>query len=1039
MIKELRLWNWMCFSGHHIVRFEPGAHAITARFDEDPKRSNGGGKCLPGDVPVYVPGRGPVPIRDFVKERGALLLGYVDGNIVPVRAIAHARVGRKKIVSVFVGGREERYATSHPVLTANGWKKAGRLQPGDAIATASRLPIAIERSAGVAPMEAFLVGCLLGDGVLSEKMNPKLCAIHKEKRVVFAEVFSKIFPSLVVRMSRGTVTMCGPDGKKGRRDLTATATFRRWASQIGLSSGTAAKKRVPSSITGGSDRSAASVLAGLWFTDGYVGNDKEVSYTSASFGLIDDVQMLLRRLGIAAATSTKFVDGKPYYTARVLVESWAKMVDVIAIPGRKGRALRALTKKRGLRRNTGCIPYEVWSKFPLKSVAKLPSGKLRSRMAWNSGHRDMAGEIFKSFGGPEEIVNRQIKWARVVRVEDAGVEECFDVEVDSDEHAYIAGRQFAIVHNSAILDAVKFVVTGIAPPRLEHDADAWISRGADEGNVVLVLENGAEIERSKRRGKPRQIRYRASGRGEAAQDEAAQAILDDLGFRDRDDFDRVAYFRQGFMDEFITMDPGARLAVVTSWLGLGIADRAAEHVERLLGERAAKVEHLERSIPVIDPFDASDVPAYRASASELKLKIKVLEDDIENDHRLQEARRIVETRATIVANGKRLKADVEAKGPAIEKAYAEAKANYERAREIERDAEKDVRVRETVARGAFDGRCPVVPLECPIKDKINKDRELAKTSYSEALAKLKAAKTKTAEVVTVFRGAEANHADLRSSLSILESERKRLRDMKDEYERAVELLGDDPKAKTTLDDVRAVRSMRDELADVERRITEADVRRQIVERDMQRAEVLKKELAVAERDLATAAAAARVITVAKRRVAERATAANEAAANDFLAGVGPALTLSLRWAREGKSPARRCAECGKAFPDTRKVKECQTCGAPRGLTVTERLDPILSDRSGAYDDLAGIAMQLPAAEAVLTSRASPWATCMLDEPMSKCDGANRKGLSLQLLRMMGRSVFRQLIVISHSPDTLDAYPNKIVVHVGRDGKRSISQ
>lgn len=592
---------------------------------------------------------------------------------------------------------------------------------------------------------------------------------------------------------------------------------------------------------------------------------------------------------------------------------------------------------------------------------------------------------------------------------------------------------------SAILDAVKFAVTGIGPPRSGYDADAWISRGADEGGVVLVLENDAEIERSKRRGKPRQVRYRAPGKGEAAQDEAAQAILDDLGFGDRDDFDRVAYFRQGFMDEFITMDPGARLAVVTSWLGLGIADRAAEHVERILGERAAKVEQLEGSIPKVDPFDASDVPGYRASADTLRSKIKALEDAIENDHRLHKARHVAETRATIVANGKRLKAEVEEKGPAIEKAYAEANTTYERARTVERDAEKDVRARETVARGAFDGRCPVVPLECPIKDKINADRALAKASYSEALLKLKSAKEATAREAISFREIEANHTDLRSSRAILDSERNRLRDMKDDYERAVELLGDEPKVKTTFDDVRAVRSMRDELADLERRIAEADVRRQIAEQNAKRAEALGKELAEAERTLATAAAAARVIVVAKRRVAERATAENEVAANDFLAGVGPALTLSLRWAREGKSPARRCAECGKAFPDTRKVKECQTCGTPRGLTSTERLDPILSDRSGAYDDLAGIAMQLPAAEAVLASRASPWATCMLDEPMSKMDGANRKGLAMQLLRMMGKSAFRQMLIISHSPDTLDAYPNKIVVHVGRDGKRRIEQ
>ena len=80
---------------------------------------------------------------------------------------------------------------------------------------------------------------------------------------------------------------------------------------------------------------------------------------------------------------------------------------------------------------------------------------------------------------------------------------------------------------------------------------------------------------------------------------------------------------------------------------------------------------------------------------------------------------------------------------------------------------------------------------------------------------------------------------------------------------------------------------------------------------------------------------------------------------------------------------------------------------------------------------------LSAGEWFLSSRTSPWATAMVDEPLGACDQTNRRALSLQLMKLLSAGAWRQALVISHNPDTVELYPGRIEVLVGRDGSRRI--
>jgi DNA repair exonuclease SbcCD ATPase subunit len=103
----------------------------------------------------------------------------------------------------------------------------------------------------------------------------------------------------------------------------------------------------------------------------------------------------------------------------------------------------------------------------------------------------------------------------------------------------------------------------------------------------------------------------------------------------------------------------------------------------------------------------------------------------------------------------------------------------------------------------------------------------------------------------------------------------------------------------------------------------------------------------------------------------------------------------------------------------------------------QRLEFILSARSGAADDFAGIALQLAAGSYLLRLRESCWATAMIDEPFAKMDRTTRRAAAKQLLSLLGAGVYRQVMVISHAQDTVEIYPGQIRINVARDGSRSI--
>jgi DNA repair exonuclease SbcCD ATPase subunit len=169
---------------------------------------------------------------------------------------------------------------------------------------------------------------------------------------------------------------------------------------------------------------------------------------------------------------------------------------------------------------------------------------------------------------------------------------------------------------------------------------------------------------------------------------------------------------------------------------------------------------------------------------------------------------------------------------------------------------------------------------------------------------------------------------------------------------------------------------------------------------------------------------------AQRQVAESVLSSIQARANELLLQAGIRLSLEITWAREGKGLALDCEACGHHFGSKGGIV-CEKCGQARAPKLIQKLEVELSNRSGALEDLAGIAIQIAASEWLRNVRGSEWGSLMLDEPFASLDKGNRQAMSAHIIRLLGS--FEQAFVIAHTPDTTMAMPHRIEIEAHDNG------
>jgi len=574
--------------------------------------------------------------------------------------------------------------------------------------------------------------------------------------------------------------------------------------------------------------------------------------------------------------------------------------------------------------------------------------------------------------------------------------------------------------------------------------DEWITEGESEGSVAHVLSCGTRVERSRKRGASTQLRVTLPN-GNTCAGDAAQEYVERIVGLSKDDFFSTAFVRQKRCSQIVTARPSDRMGLVADWLDFGALERATADLgqrlnaataerERLLGKvtdlRARITTASEETFPTVD----GDKTLGQLSAAEWEHSFKLLAEDAAREVTAVEE---AATRWSIWSAAE----SVRVRAESAKAQLAEERARLADLPEVElvdagpavakrRLAQAKVEDAQRLARGEFDGRCPVrAGFVCPAQETLNAGQAEAQFALHEA---------------------QDAHAQARREAEVIERKAREASDAqraRDRQEERVELLRRQVDATPTQPvGARPEEVPRSRLDAARARVQQVATalslyRRCAVELGRLHADIRKAEeqLADAERRIVHTRAA-RLVTGrggAQRRIAEAAVAAIARGANRRLAARGIDLRVSLSWRREGADWAPSCEACGNSYPRSAKVRSCARCGAERGKAVQDRLDVHLSYVSGAAEDLAGLMLQRSACAFLRGRRGAAWSSLVLDEPFGALDGRHREVMAQSLAAITEEDGVRQCLVVAHQPGILESLPGKILIR--GDGNESTAE
>jgi DNA repair exonuclease SbcCD ATPase subunit len=599
---------------------------------------------------------------------------------------------------------------------------------------------------------------------------------------------------------------------------------------------------------------------------------------------------------------------------------------------------------------------------------------------------------------------------------------------------------------TALLEGINFALHGGHRHRTE---DEWITHGETEGHVRLIFDDGTVVTRSRVKGKRTQLVYVGALAEKGALQDEAQALVKQTIGMDEQDFLNTCYFQQRQMAHIILARPEERMGIVSGWLRLGPLEACADDVAAQSSELLGEIERLENQIKTLEDLrtntlagaTSEELETTALNSEHLMAKVRKQLDQattaMEENAKKLAAQTLVRDFESLVAEGKAVRASVDAAdGVALQKQHEAFRAAELALNGKLRMAQTAAYEARKVAQGEFDGKCPVAGIACPAKDEINADRKRSLKLYNETATTASDLADEVNEAQRAEQRARAALQEHERKVAKLEALRAQAAKLEGAYEAA--LTCDAPEDPSTL----------------RTRLDNARVRHEEVKQNWnsakaridQLAQIKAKREGLDERMVALRAKVAltrEALIVfgkqgAQRKVAEGALNVFEQDANASLRESGIDLSIGVRWSREGSSPARACDVCGSPFPASAKVKVCMRCQAARGLQQVNKLEFIMSDKSGAAEDLAGINVTLAASVWLRRERGSTWETVMLDEPYGQLDVHNRKAMGRHLAALLaGRYGFTQAFVVAHSPDVLEALPGRL--EVVRRGKGSTIQ
>lgn len=607
---------------------------------------------------------------------------------------------------------------------------------------------------------------------------------------------------------------------------------------------------------------------------------------------------------------------------------------------------------------------------------------------------------------------------------------------------------------STLLLAFAYALFGWHTKRTDNEI---ITNGQDECAVSLRLNDGSIIERTKPNGKSEQLKFTAHGKKPIMQAQAQKAIEQHIGVS-ADNFMAMYFFEQKRIGSLVSAKGAERASIVEGWLAeeldpiIRLNDAAVKAHKKATVELADAEREIfglkadwdrlmldvvgkeDRGADIRGMIDDQLVAAesnYTAKKLELDAARKVVTEeavrarlDSEKAKKAAEYKAIVETGLEVRAEFDMIPADAQAK-------FEKAQGLYSAAMLAHQEAQKELRRVES-GNYDFDGQCPIACKACPATAWVS-EQAISKAAVATAQTKAREAAKRRQETGAVSQAAQTEalkRAALETRLTALRAKAEQLADDVDDVE---ESEGEEKKPSRAGERVAALETALEGLAEKVRQLKEdKDWAAKVVARVWD----LETQIARAKDRRALTLEAAQLTgrTGAQQAIQEIVMAAIETIANGLMSNAGIQLQIVVKWEQETNGLAKVCPSCGTAFSASQRVKACDSCGATRGPNVQSKLIIEPSNRSGAAEDLAGVALGIAASRWLRAQRGSQWSAVFIDEPFGSLDAHNRSALGSHIVSML-RTEFCSAFVVAHERSVLTAMPAQIKIRAGHGYSR----